>query len=296
MNFHFVDQILELIPGQKAVGLKHVTPADFYLTNDRVQQKPVLISCIVGEAIGQLCSWNVIKATDGRRRSVAGIVSAVKVYGQAELGDTILLEVTIEQLEDDAVTWHGRASVRGQVIVEVLSSVGPCLPMENFNEISEVLQHLQIIERPQVKREAVLGVAIPIIHFHDAAPYVQYDQIIDKQPGLHLTALKNVSMLAPYFKDHFPRKPVLPVSILLECNLQLGQIFLKDLCSDKNALFIPRQVSRIKISEFIQPGDTFITHVSLKQQSENAISLQFKSEINGKRFCVCEAEFIRYST
>src|SRR5665648_731422 len=98
MNFLFVDKILDLVPGKRTLALKHVTASDDYLYLNS-EGRVTLIPCIVGEALGQLCSWNVIKASDFRLRLVGGVVGAVNLLEEVYLGDTILLENTIDALD-----------------------------------------------------------------------------------------------------------------------------------------------------------------------------------------------------
>lgn len=304
MNFHFVDQIFELELNKRITGVKHVTPADFYLTKNFTSEKPMLMSCIVGEALGQLCSWNIIKSSHGKLRSVAGLVSEVRMYKPAYLGDSIFLEVNIEELEEDAVTWNGQAKIGGEVILEICSSVGPCLPMDDFNHRDEVLQHLAWLEQRKnpsdfIERiEHLVPIRADILqkeNFNIAQELVSYENCFkEKSDALKIIGQKNVSILAPYFADHFPKKPVLPVSILLQSNLQLGDLFLVEyLGREKARNYLPKSVSRIKISEFIQPGDSVVTEVSLKEHTQDSIKLLFKSMLNQKRFCISEVEFVR---
>ena len=46
------------------------------------------------------------------------------------------------------------------------------------------------------------------------------------KPGISLIAEKRVTRAAPYFPDHFPNKPVLPMTVLLECKLNLAREFI----------------------------------------------------------------------
>jgi 3-hydroxymyristoyl/3-hydroxydecanoyl-(acyl carrier protein) dehydratase len=293
MNFLFVDQLLSFELGQGACGIKHVTAYDTYLTPSAIG-KPALLSCIVGEALGQLCTWYVIKATDAKFRSVAGIVAEVKMFGQAYLGDTIELNVQVEQLDEQAVNWHGEAKVRGQTILIVKNSVGPCLPMADFNDPEEVRRQLKMIDRPDNLPVHIEGQAVIPDHVNYYPELTCFDNILSWDKGKKIVAQKNISIIAPYFVDHFPRKPVLPITILLQTKLQLAQQFLIDLLGSEAAKhFYPSRVSNIKMKDFVLPGQTLETTLTVKASSENNFVFAFQSEINKKRICVAEAEFIR---
>lgn len=291
MNFLFVDQLLAYEPGKGATGVKHVTAMDTYLMPTH-GGRPALLSCIVGEAIGQLCSWYVIKALDAKYRSVGGIVSKVNMYGQAYVGDSILLEIFVDHLDEQAVNWHGHASVRGKTILEVESSVGPCLPMAEFNDPEEVKMQLRMIDRPAefvAQREGQAFIPSNIQYYPELT---SYDRIISWEKGKEVIAEKNITLIAPYFIDHFPRKPVLPISLFLETQLQLGQLFLTDLMGFETMNhFHPRIVRNIKMKDFVQPGQVLTTRLTLKERSDERIVLAFHSEINGRKICFAEAEY-----
>ena len=296
MNFLFVDQLLSFELGQGARGIKHVTAYDTYLAPSE-SGKPVLSSCIVGEALGQLCSWYVIKATDVKVRPVAGIVAEVNIFGQAYLGDTIELTVRVEQLDEQAVNWHGEAKVRGQTILIVKNSIGPCLPMVDFNDPDEVRWQLKMIDRPDNLRAFVEGQAVIPDHINYYPELTCFDNILSWNTGEKIVAQKNISIIAPYFADHFPRKPVLPITILLETKLQLAQRFLIDLLGNNAAKrFYPSKVSNIKMKDFVLPGQTLVTALTLKASSENHFVFTFRSEINKKIICTAEAEFRSYES
>ena len=291
MNFLFVDQILSYELGKGIVGLKHVSPTDSYLVSDD-NGRPMLASCIVGEALGQLCSWYIIKTTNGQYRSVAGIVSEAVLYGNAYLGDTIELYVQVEELDEQAVTWNAQAKVRGKMIFEVKTSIGPCLPMEQFNNRLEVMNQLTMIDRPQVMPEWLEGSAISHsnIQYHDYL--TAFDRIILWETGQKVTAQKNISLLAPYFVDHFPLKPVLPITILLESKLRLARAFLIDWLGEEKAKFlIPKKVGNIRMRDFVQPGAVIYTTLQLKEHELNRYVFQFKTEMNQKLVCLAQAEF-----
>lgn len=294
MNFLFVDQILELEAGKRAVGIKQVTAHDAYLYPDHAGV-PTLRSCIVGECLGQLCSWVVIKATAGKMRSVGGIVSAVQMLGEARIGDTIKLEIDVDFLDEQAVNWHGHASVGDKTIFVVESSIGPCLPMTDFNDIDEVNQQLAILDRSGSFPEIPDGRLVSPLSVKYYPELVSYDRIISWETGKEVVAQKNISWLAPYLADHFPKKPVFPISLALESKLQLAFPFLAELYGEQiTKEFVPERVYNIKMNDFVMPGSVLITKMTLKQHDQESAIINYRSEVNGKRVCVAEAAFKRY--
>lgn len=289
MNFLFVDRILSLEPGKRTVGLKHITPRDNYLTQGTSGQ-PVLLTAILGETLGQLCAWNVIHRYDFKLRPVAGVVDQVTIYDEAVVGDTVLLESVIDRLDEQAVYYHSVATVRGKKIFTIDQALGPMLPMDTFNDPEEVKAQFKLLHRPGEFTD--LPAPEMNCHLDTAGLPVQedYDHLLLWERGVSLVAQKNVSLQAPYFVDHFPRKPVLPMTILLSCKLALAKRFLDDMLGPQvSAQFKPHQIRRIKMNEFVSPGESVVTTLKLKSQTSEEIRLQFSSVVDGKRVCVAEA-------
>lgn len=291
MNFLFVDRILECQPGQFASGVKHVTASDYYLTTGR-NGSTALLSSIVGETLGQLGAWSVMAAVDFSARPVAGVASQVNIYDDAYVGDSIFLETTIDQLDESAVQYHSVAKVNDKTIFTIESALGPMLPMQDFIDPAVARNQFNLINRPG--EWSALPVSQQNLHqdVKTSLAEASYDHIIDWQRGEKVVAQKNVSLLAPYFIDHFPRKPVLPLTMLLSCNIDLATQFIRDLLPAERARdFHVSELRRTKMNGFVQPGDAVITTMQLKQQTEQEIVFSFRSEVDGKRVCIVEASF-----
>lgn len=283
MSFLFVDHILDLVPGKKTVGLKHVTLNDTYLTH--FENKLALRTCIIGEALGQLCSWNVLKTSDYKFRPVGGVIQEIQMHATASVGDTILLESEIETLDDDMVSFSGRASVNDKTLLVVKNSLAPLMPLEEYNHRIKVQNDFEILYQPSAK------IVYPKEKNNVPAPYYQiaYDKILSQENGKELTAQKKIASDASYFQDHFPKKPVFPLSLLMEYNLALAHTFVADTTGNK--LWRPTLLKKVKIGNFVLPGDTVITRITLKEQTDTRFILNFHNAVDGKKVCVSEVEF-----
>lgn len=290
MNFLFVDHILELDPGKKVLGIKHVTSHDYYLKPSR-NGNAQLLSCIVGEALGQLGAWCVMHANDFTLRPVAGVVGEVNIYDEVYLGDSILLDTTIDSFTEEAVFYHSVATVNGKKVFTIENALGPFLPMQDFIDPVEVRKQFAMIYRPGKTPElppGKLNISNPV----NSTLNMVFDKVIKWEKGKEVVAQKNITLIAPYFVDHFPRKPVFPLSLLLECKLQLAYDFLTELYGDDiQKKFSSITLRKIKMNDFVQPGHVLMTTMKLKEQTDHSIILSFHSHVNEKRVCVAEAEF-----
>ena len=145
--FYFVDQILELEPGRRALGVKHVTHEDVFVQT-KASGGPILLSCIIGEALGQLGAWSAMAAREFAVRPVAGVVGEVAITGEAVVGSRILLDTTIDSMTDDAIVYHAAASVDGKIVLRLEDALGPLLPMEHFNDPHEVRERFAGLQGP----------------------------------------------------------------------------------------------------------------------------------------------------
>jgi 3-hydroxymyristoyl/3-hydroxydecanoyl-(acyl carrier protein) dehydratase len=279
--FHFVDQILELDPGRHALGVKHVTPGDTFV-RPTAGGESALLSCIIGEALGQLGAWNVMAAKDFSVRPVAGVVGEVVITGEAGIGDSVLLDTTIDSVTDDAVFYHAVASVDGTEVLRLENTLGPLLPMEQFNDPEELRERLARIHRPGVPTE------VPQLNGDPAVPFdVSFDEILSLESGKEAIAVRQVSGREALFADHFPKKPVLPLSLLLESLLHLGQMLLED----GSIRCVPTGVRKVKMSRFVEPGSSLVAKIRVVERSAKNALLKFRCEVDGGRVCVGEAEY-----
>ena len=71
-------------------------------------------SCLVAEATGQLAAWVSMAHIGFRGRPVAALARDVRMQGDVQPGDTLTLEVDVEECDDNAVFYQGRAHVGGR--------------------------------------------------------------------------------------------------------------------------------------------------------------------------------------
>lgn len=292
MSFLLVDRITKFVSGKSIEGVKQISASEPYLTS--FSNKPVFISSLVGEAVGQLAAWSVMHALDFKKRPVAGIVSKVNIFGDVRIGDTLELKATIDALDDEAVEYHGAAYANGCMVFEIESAVGPMVPMDEMNQELEVRTQFQKIFRPFENEEPALQITEVDAHYLASFESMKALSLVDRFDRLcqlskegESIAEKIVSQSAPYFVDHFPLKPVLPLTILLSCKIQLVFHYLKSFYPEDS--FKVSAVSKIKMSQFVSPGEVLQAKMKVKQKNDQWL-FQFKSFIDQKRVCVCQVE------
>ena len=210
------------------------------------------------------------------------MVGEVAIIGEAAVGDSVLLDTTIDSMTDDAVCYHAVASVDGAAVLRLENALGPLLPMEQFNDPNEVRERLAKIHHTgDSAGEYQTGEGA-------AAQFdLSFDEVLSFESCKEATAVRTISGSEAFLRDHFPRKPVLPLSLLLESLLQLGQ----KLLDDGGSRFIPTGARKVKMSRFVEPGSSLLAKVQVKDRSAENALLSFRCEVDGERVCVGQAEY-----
>ena len=294
MSFLFIDRIIEFVPGKSCKGIKNITYDDTYLFYNEHNQLS-FSPAIIGEALGQLAAWNAMFSVDFKMRPVAGVVDSVYLHRDILVGETIVFNAIIDSIDETAVHYHGNATIGNEEVFTLNSALGPMLPMQNFIYEDVVKKQFDTIYRPidnaTTNQELLNCAGTNIIDTSKVnITALTYDKIISNDPGQLLVASKKIMRSAPYFADHFPNKPVLPLTVLLSCKINLAHEFITRAgYKDKYRV---KGVRKIKMNDFVQPGDEVISSVRVKHYYEDELVLQYRSEVNGKRVCILEIKMV----
>jgi 3-hydroxymyristoyl/3-hydroxydecanoyl-(acyl carrier protein) dehydratase len=229
--FSFVDRIVELVPGARAQAIFEV-PRD-------VGAFP---ACLVAEAVGQLAAWVAMAQIDFRGRPVAALATETLFHRDVAPGDRIELAVEIEACDDEAVAYSGAAEVDGSRVIELRHCLGPMLPVADFDAPEAMRERLRLL----------CGEGAPAGRFHGVA-LLPLDG--ETTSGREARATLRVPRSAPFFADHFPRRPVFPATLLLDSQIRLAL----DLA--RSALEVPagtrlsaQRMTNVKMRAFVVPG------------------------------------------
>jgi 3-hydroxymyristoyl/3-hydroxydecanoyl-(acyl carrier protein) dehydratase len=76
-------------------------------------------------------------------------------------------------------------------------------------------------------------------------------EILEEEPGQRVRVTFQVPAEAPFFAEHFPRKPVYPATMLLDGKIRVAQRLL----GAEGGRWRLRRVTHVKISAFTSPGE-----------------------------------------
>jgi 3-hydroxymyristoyl/3-hydroxydecanoyl-(acyl carrier protein) dehydratase len=238
--YSFVDLIGEFVPGERARATFAIPP--------RIAAFP---SALVAEAVGQLAAWVAMDKIGFRGRPVAALATETRFHADARPGQTLALAVEILDCDDDAVAYNGEASVDGRRVVELVDCLGPMLPVADF-------------DAPEALRER-----LALLRGAGAAPhrFAGVDEIAatitGRVPGAALRARVDVPASAPFFADHFPRRPVFPATLLLHTQMRLALELARDLPVRAGTAVRPVRMTHVKMRSFIAPSQRLDIGVEL---------------------------------
>jgi len=243
--FSFVDRITSVQPGVRIQGR--------YAISAGLDSFP---PSLVAEAVGQLAAWSAMAAINFEYRPVAGLAGGIELLAPVRPGQVLELSAELETADREAVSYGGVAHADGLPVIRLENCVGPMLPMEGYDD-------------PQALRDRFASLC------NGGAPPCMFGGIppltvrrLGGDIGQSVRAAFQVPDSSPVFADHFPRRPVLPGTLLMHTNLQLAAGLAAELPPPATGgHWSLSSVSNVKIRTFSPPGEMLEIEVQLKKCS-----------------------------
>ncbi|MCW5625897.1 MAG: 3-hydroxyacyl-ACP dehydratase FabZ, partial [Burkholderiales bacterium] len=100
-------------------------------------------------------------------------------------------------------------------------------------------------------------------------PFLLVDRVLDCQPGVEITALKNVTINEPFFDGHFPHYKVMPGVLIIEALAQAAAILsfmtMGSKADDKSVYYFVG-IDEARFKKPVVPGDQLTLKVKLIRQ------------------------------
>lgn len=255
--FTFVDRIVALEAGLMARGTFHIpaSAGDFP-------------AALLGEATGQLAAWVAVDKLGYRVRPVAGIARESIYHGVARPGDTLETEIRIDSCEDDAVAYQGSCRIGGRTVLELCDCVGPMLPLEDFDDAQAMRSFFGVLCTTGAPLDRFPGIVV--------LPLRAVTHMDAHRASAHL----DVPAHAPFFADHFPRRPVFPGTLLLDRMTALPAGMAREALGNRAARV--RRVSDIKLRAFIEPGTQLTLQAALAPVAGHSVTATVEARVVGQ--------------
>jgi 3-hydroxymyristoyl/3-hydroxydecanoyl-(acyl carrier protein) dehydratase len=264
--FSFVDRIHAVQAGVRICGS--------YAIPGSIASFP---TSLVAEAVGQLAAWAAMAAMDFKRRPVAGLAASIEFLTPVQPGQVLELAAELESVDPEAVGYSGTAHVNGVPVLRLQHSVGPMMPVEEFDDPQALRERFVLLQGAGATPGAFRGVP----------PFVL--ERTGGEAGRSSNAILHVPASAPFFADHFPRRPVFPGTLLMSVNLELAVALAAQLAPPAaGGPWVLRGLSGVKLRAFTPPGETLEIAAHLHQLSTNEATVNVttrkgKSLISGAR-------------
>jgi 3-hydroxymyristoyl/3-hydroxydecanoyl-(acyl carrier protein) dehydratase len=242
--FTFVNRITALEPGTSIRGNYFIPP---HIEN--------FSQSLAGEAVGQLAAWAAMAGVDFKRRPVAGIAGKIELLSPVRPGQTLDLHVQLESIDEEAAAYQGEACADGIPVVRLQNCVGPMLPAEDFDDPQSLREHFTLLCDKGSMPGGFGGISA--LEFSRNGG----------ETGKSARAALQVPSSAPFFADHFPRRPVFPGTLLMNLNLQLAAMLVAEIPGRWEL----KMVSDVKLRSFIPPGEQLELEAKLGAQTENSL-------------------------
>lgn len=248
--FTFVNRITALEPGISVRGNYFIPP--------HIQNFP---QSLVAEAVGQLAAWGAMSAVDFKCRPVAGIAGMIELFSPVRPGQTLELSVELESVDEEAAAYRGEASADGIPVIRLQNCVGPMLPVEEFDDPELLREHFAVL-RGNGSTPGGFGGIPPLTFVRTGG-----------ERGQSARATLQIPPTAPFFADHFPRRPVFPGALLMNLNIQLAAALADEIPAPDNGRWDLRTISDLKLRTFIPPGEQLELEAKIAACTENSITV-----------------------
>ncbi|HCW72622.1 MAG TPA: 3-hydroxyacyl-[acyl-carrier-protein] dehydratase FabZ [Clostridiaceae bacterium] len=121
-------------------------------------------------------------------------------------------------------------------------------------------------------------------------PFLLIDRILEVEPGVSCTALKNVTYNEEFFRGHYPDYPVMPGVLIVEALAQTGAYGILTLEANRDKTPFFGGLNNVKFRKQVVPGDTLRLEVTIDKLKSSYGKGKGKAYVDG--VLVCEAELI----
>ncbi len=122
-------------------------------------------------------------------------------------------------------------------------------------------------------------------------PFLLVDKIINLEPGKKATGIKNVTINEPFFKGHFPTKPIMPGVLIVEAMAQVAAAICMGLDENKDKLGVFTGIDKCKFRRQVVPGDTIRMEVEMTALRRGIGKAEAKAYVDEELACSANLSF-----
>ena len=266
--FSFVDRITDLDPGRSARGVFAIPGV--------IRDFP---RALVAEAVGQLAAWVAMSCIEFRGRPVAALAAETRFYGPPRPGDMLELGVELSDCDDAAVAYGGWARTHGQRVAELEHCLGPMLPAADFDSPDALRERFTLLCAAGAPPGRFTGVDL------------DRPEVTAHTPGQSMRANLRVPQDAAFFRDHFPRRPVFPATLMLDAQMRLAATLAEESPLAASTPLSLRRMTNVKVRSFTMPGQIVELGADATPQEDGTLRVALLATFEGKQIATSRVDF-----
>ncbi|MDH4027303.1 MAG: 3-hydroxyacyl-ACP dehydratase FabZ [Nitrospirota bacterium] len=119
-------------------------------------------------------------------------------------------------------------------------------------------------------------------------PFLLVDRVLELEPKVRATGLKNVTINEAFFQGHFPDYPIMPGVLIVEAMAQLAGILAFYSGANGNSVYF-MSIEKAKFRKPVVPGDQLRFETGILQNRNNVWKFTGKAFVDDN--LVAEADF-----
>lgn len=298
MRFLFVDRILEIEKGKFAKGIKNVSYSDEYLVNI-VPNFPLMPRSLSVEAIAQLISWLVIYTKDFSAKPIAVMIDKTKFHDVIRPGDQLFIRAEINSMHKDEALCSGTAEVNGKIVTELHNGICAFIPIEELEDTLTVKRKfLSLFGRKNLheflKDADLKSRDNSYLNSDNNFNLNLMDKVVEIEIGKRVRGIKNITMTEDFIVDHFPKKHVMPGTMIVESFIQLSEKLLSDTIKAQRGSTVKilfDESRKLKFRQYVKPGDKMVVDINLIDLQNDTALVKAKATVDNKLVTAGELKF-----
>jgi 3-hydroxyacyl-[acyl-carrier-protein] dehydratase len=124
-------------------------------------------------------------------------------------------------------------------------------------------------------------------------PILLVDRVLELEPGVRISAIKNVSVNEPFFQGHFPGHPVMPGVLMIEALAQAAAVLTyvtMKTSYPEGTLFLFAGIDGARFKRPVGPGDQLRLDVTMDRIKRGVGKFTCRALVDGE--LACEAELM----
>lgn len=114
-------------------------------------------------------------------------------------------------------------------------------------------------------------------------PFLLVDRVLECEPSVRLSGIKNVSFNEPFFQGHFPNQPIFPGVLIMEALAQATALLTAQSANmGKGTTYYLAGIDNARFKRQVVPGDQLTLEVKYIKHKRHLWSFDCRAEVDGE--------------